>query len=200
MAPNVCTTQQAAKLLGVSVTSVQQLVETGVLEAWKTKGGHRRIPLASIQAYMDAPARELRQFSRTEGSAHTNKILIVEDNPMQQEIHKKQILSWTLDAQLEFCTNGYQALIEIAQQRPDIVLTDIVMPGIDGCEMISTIKKYPELSKINIAVLTALSREELEQRATLPGDVTFFQKPVNYDELRGYLRACFAFKAKNDDS
>lgn len=198
MEPTVCTTQQAAKLLGLSITSIQQLVESGVLDAWKTKGGHRRIPLASIQAYKDAPVNELKRIARPDASAHTNKILIVEDNPIQQEIHEKQILSWNLDAELVFCTNGYQALIEIAQQQPDIVLTDIVMPGIDGCEMISAIKRYPKLSNINVAILTALTREELEQRSSLPKDVTFFQKPINYDELRGYLRACYAFKAKRE--
>ena len=47
----VCTTQKAAEILGISVTSVQQLVELGMIEAWKTQGGHRRIPLAAVVAY-----------------------------------------------------------------------------------------------------------------------------------------------------
>ncbi|RYE64938.1 MAG: helix-turn-helix domain-containing protein, partial [Oxalobacteraceae bacterium] len=49
---DVCTTQQAASLLGMSVTSVQHLVESGEIEAWKTRGGHRRIPIAAVHAYM----------------------------------------------------------------------------------------------------------------------------------------------------
>ena len=47
----VCTTQRAAEILGISVSSVQQLVEAGVITAWKTKGGHRRIPLAAVLRY-----------------------------------------------------------------------------------------------------------------------------------------------------
>ncbi len=51
----VCTTQQAAEILGISVSSVQQLVEAGVIEAWKTKGGHRRIPRQAVLDYKTAP-------------------------------------------------------------------------------------------------------------------------------------------------
>ena len=47
----VCTTQVAAQMLGISVSLVQQLVETGVLDAWKTQGGHRRIPLKAVLDY-----------------------------------------------------------------------------------------------------------------------------------------------------
>ena len=54
---DVCTTQKAAEILGISVTSVQQLVEAGVIEAWKTKGGHRRIPLAAVEAYKGNPGQ-----------------------------------------------------------------------------------------------------------------------------------------------
>lgn len=189
---DVCTTQEAAKLLGISVTSVQQLVEAGVLEAWKTKGGHRRIPLAALRAYKSSLANGAPGATSTAGAGGRTSVLIIEDNEMQRGIYEKQIASWNLPVDLKFCENGYQALVEIAAKRPDVVLADIVMSGIDGYEVINTILAYPELRETNIAILTALGAGDLDERGGVPEGVVFFGKPINYDELRGYLRACCA--------
>ena len=169
---DVCTTQEAAQILGISVTSVQQLVESGVIEAWKTKGGHRRIPLAAVLAYKSTPQTAHDVAEKAVPDRKTS-ILVVEDNKMQRDIYASKIASWNLPATATFCENGYQALIEIASNKPDIVLADT-----------------------NIAILSSLSPEELEARGGVPEGVVFFAKPVNYDELCGYLRACCAQKAR----
>ncbi|MDY7578227.1 response regulator [Herbaspirillum sp. RTI4] len=190
---DVCTTQEAANILGVSVTTIQQLVETGVIEAWKTKGGHRRIPLTAVLAYKSTPGstpQAAAAFSKTVS------ILIIEDNKMQREIYDKKITSWNLPIALTFCETGYQALIEIASHKPDILLADIVMDGIDGYEVVSTILGYPELADMSIAILSGLSDEEIAARGGVPDGVVFFSKPVNFDELYGYLRACCAQKSR----
>lgn len=192
----VCTTQEAAQMLGISVTSVQQLVESGVIEAWKTKGGHRRIPLTAVLAYKSTPQTPHEMTEKATSDSKTS-ILVVEDNKMQRDIYASKIASWNLPATATFCENGYQALVEIATHKPDIVLADIVMDGIDGYEVITTILSYPSLSDINIAILSSLSLEELEDRGGVPEGVVFFSKPVNYDELCGYLRACCAQKVRN---
>lgn len=189
---DVCTTQEAATILGVSVTTVQQLVETGVIEAWKTKGGHRRIPLAAVEAYKASPGLPVIATAHKDATPRATSIMVIEDNKMQRGIYEKQISSWNLPATLAFCLNGYQALIEIASHKPDILLADIMMDGIDGYEVVRTILTYPELADMNIAILSSLTQEELNVRGGIPKGVVFFNKPVNYDELRGYLRACCA--------
>ncbi len=204
---DVCTTQKAAGILGISVTLVQQLVEAGAIEAWKTLGGHRRIPMAAVLAYKESQAA-VPKIPGTTVSTHkvcashtgdggTVSILIVEDNKMQREIYDRQMSSWNLPMQLTFCENGYQALIEIATHKPDVLLADIVMEGIDGYEIIKTVLTYPDLSDTNIAILSSLSLDELAARGGISPGVVFFRKPINYDELRGYLRACIAQKVRN---
>ena len=193
----VCTTQRAAEILGISVTSVQQLVEAGVIEAWKTKGGHRRIPLAAVQAYKGgATGQETRAGRMRPAEGTPVSILVIEDIPLQRALYDKQISSWALQADLRFCENGYQALIEIARHKPDILLADIVMEGMDGYEVIRTIMGDPQLADMHIAMLSSLSPEDLAERGGVPPGVVFFSKPVNYDELRGYLRACCADHAR----
>ena len=193
----VCTTQQAAQILGISVTSVQHLVEAGVLQAWKTKGGHRRIPIAAVNLYRgktnDAPFSPAAAIS-TRGTVSV--VLIVEDNAMQRKVTEQKILSWNLPVSLLFCENGYQALVEISTKKPDIVLTDIVMDGMDGYEVVTTILSYPDLSNMHIAILSSQTPEQIDARGGVPEGVLFFQKPINYDELRGYMRACCAHKIR----
>jgi len=190
MTEEVCTTQQAASLLGMSVTSVQHLVESGEIEAWKTRGGHRRIPLSAVQAYKAIVGK-----TSVAGDGQFT-ILVVEDNPIQRGIYESQINSWRLPVRVRVCENGYKALIDIAGVRPDVLLLDIMMRGIDGYEVMQTVMAYPELSDVNIAVLTSLSMAELEARGGLPTGVSYFSKPVVYEELRGYIRACLAQKMK----
>lgn len=192
-ADEVCTTQKAAELLGISVSSVQQLVEAGVIEAWKTKGGHRRIPLAAVQAYKAAPPAAPAPAPRRNEAV---QVLVVEDNPMQRALYERQFAMWQLPITARFCENGYQALIEISRLHPHVLLADIVMEGMDGYEMIKTIFGYPELAGMNIAILSGLAPEELEARGGVPPGVVFFSKPVNFDELRGYMRACCAQLAR----
>jgi excisionase family DNA binding protein len=189
---DVCTTQQAASLLGMSVTSVQHLVESGEIEAWKTRGGHRRIPIAAVHAYMTTVGKTAPASSEDAPLM----VLAVEDNPIQRGIYEAQFAAWELPVQLRMCENGYKALIDIAGLRPDVLLLDIMMRGIDGYEVMQTVLAYPELADVNIAILTSLSRDELDQRGGLPPGVTYFPKPVAQEELRGYIRACIAQKAR----
>lgn len=196
-ADEVCTTQKAAELLGISVSSVQQLVEAGVIEAWKTKGGHRRIPLAAVHAYKAAPQNGAARLAVPAPAAVLDvhapvSVLVIEDNAMQRALFERQLAQWAMPITVRFCENGYQALIEIARSHPDILLADIVMEGIDGYEVIKTILGYPELADMNIAIVSSLEPDALEQRGGVPDGVVFFQKPVNFDELRGYVRACCA--------
>jgi excisionase family DNA binding protein len=186
-ADEVCTTQRAAEILGVSVSSIQQLVEAGAIDAWKTRGGHRRIPLTAVLAYkgQQTPPAPLARAPQREQAT----ILVVEDNAMQRQLYQVHLAAWHLPAQVVFCENGYQALLEIARRQPEIVLTDIVMDGIDGYELLNTIVNDPQLRPMHIAILSALDESDLAQRGGLPPGVVFFNKPINYDELRGYLRA-----------
>lgn len=189
----VCTTQEAAKLLGMSVSTVQALVETAALSAWKTTGGHRRIPLKEVLAYK-ASLKESRQEDAQPSS--NLKVLVLEDEEMQRKLYEIQFESWDMPLSVRYCRTGYEALIEIGANPPDVFIADIKMNGIDGYEVIETILARPSLRHINIIIASSIGPEEIQSRGGVPKDLEYFSKPVVFEELRGYLRACYTQKLK----
>ena len=182
-----CGTSYAAKLMGLSVATVQSLVEKGELDAWKTLGGHRRIALKSVNAYL---ARHSPQLSRVDIDPKSRlRVLIVEDDENTRELYRCQIEEWDLPVDSTFMPSAIEALMDIASMRPDLLITDLSMPGVDGIEMLKALKRNQNLADMQIIVISGLSIEAVSARGGLPAHARMLQKPVNFDFLQGYLTA-----------
>lgn len=175
------TTIQTAKLLGVSVRTVQLWVENGTLEAWKTAGGHRRIVAQSVDDYIQ------RQTTSNSGSSDNKRVLVVEDNPTVCKFYEAAIKSWDLPIDVVVKQNGFDGLVEIGRQTPDLLIADIYMPGMDGLQMIRSLYKSEQMASDRIIVISGLSSEEISERGGVPADIQFFNKPVNVEALKACM-------------
>lgn len=176
-------TRQAALRLGVSLGTVQNMVESGALEAWKTAGGHRRIPTTSVEALL-ARRRNLTPSAQENGGQLD--LLIAEDDPTLQMLYQVTIESWNLPIKLRLVSNGFDGLLQVGQRTPDILLADLMMPGMDGFEMIKRLRAMPDLSPMDIIVVSAIDGAEVRQRG-IPADVTVFGKPIPFHEIKGFV-------------
>ncbi|WP_137896342.1 excisionase family DNA-binding protein [Ramlibacter sp. 2FC] len=177
-------TREAAERLGVSLRTVQLWVEGGVLRAWKTAGGHRRIPREAIDELLAQRRAELLGSP----SPSQFKLLVVEDEADLLKLYRLQIAAWALPVTLVTANNGFDALIRIGEQRPDLLVTDLNMPGMDGFRMIRTLRASPDFADMEIVAVTALGRAEIADRGGLPPDVRIFTKPVPFSELERIVR------------
>lgn len=187
-----CSTTQAAKLLGVSLGTVQQMVEDGLLQAWKTAGGHRRILRESVQAHLERRGMPL-------GSGPGNgdvRVLIAEDEPFFQELYESTLSKWGLPLRIEIVENGFDGLVAVGRQAPDVLILDLMMPGMDGFEMIRALRANPALAGMDIIVISAMEEADIASRGGLPADVTRYGKPIPFLELRGYFQAKVAEKLR----
>jgi len=175
------TTIQTAKMLGVSVRTIQLWVENGTLEAWKTAGGHRRIVAQSVNDY------QRRQQTGNSGTSDAKQVLIVEDNPTVCKFYEAAIKSWQLPIEVIVKQDGFEGLIEIGRSVPDLLIADIYMPGMDGLQMIRSLYKSEQLSSEKIIVISGLSQESIAERGGIPSDIDFFTKPVDVERLKQTL-------------
>ena len=182
-----CGTSYAAKLLRLSVATVQSLVEKGEIDAWKTLGGHRRISLQSINAYL---AKHSPQLARVDTDPkHRLRVLMVEDDENTRELYRCQFEDWDMPVDCTMVPSALEALMDIASMRPDLLITDLAMPGVDGIEMLKALKRNPQLAEMPIIVISGLPAEAIAARGGLPLHASLLPKPVNFDWLHGYLAA-----------
>jgi excisionase family DNA binding protein len=182
-------TRDAARLLGVGLTTVQQWVESGALPAWKTAGGHRRIPLTAIDAIRARQQSALGTTAALTSSPARLKVLLVEDDAMQREIYQLQFQDWGLPVQLFTAKDGFEGLILIGRHSPDLIISDLAMPGMDGFEMIRRIMGQPAVFGGSIIVVTALGEKQIKAFGGLPDSIRIFPKPVSFEALRGLVES-----------
>lgn len=182
-----CGTTYAAKLLGLSVATVQSLVEKGEIEAWKTLGGHRRIALKSIHAYLGKTGP---QYSKPDiDSSSRLRVLLVEDDEDTRELYRCHFDEWDLPIDCTWMSSALEALMDIASMRPDLLITDLSMPGVDGLEMLKVLKRNHHLADMQILVISGLAKEAIASRGGLPLHARLQPKPINFDWLQGYVTA-----------
>lgn len=188
-----CTTREAAQMLGVSLRTVQLWVESGVLKAWKTDGGHRRLPLSAVNELIE------QRMSKPQVAGPVSSgfnILVLEDDEDMVKLYEMTLAEWKMPIQLFFVSSVYEALIVIGRGQPDLLITDLKMPGVDGFEIIKLLRGDELLHSLHIVVVTALNQAEIEDRGGLPDDITVFTKPVSFEQLQGYVKACLAHRKK----
>lgn len=181
-----CSTTTAAKRLGLSPGTVQQMVEAGTLEAWKTAGGHRRILTASVEAFLARSGAHVPQQSLPHDRL---RVLVAEDDEIMRRLYAHHFDDWALPVQLKLVSNGVDALLELGRSPPDLLISDLMMPMINGFEMLRRVADNPLLLETDLIVVTGMSDEEIAARGGLPGDVIRYGKPVPFAELRGYVQA-----------
>ena len=183
------TTREAGERLGVAVRTVQLWVEAGVLPAWRTAGGHRRIARSAVEKLMAERESDLAP-AKPQGPATQAalKLLLVEDDPLLQRLFSGVVAAWNFPVELVTATNGFEGLVRIGEMRPDVVVTDLVRPGMDGFEMLRALKKPGSgFASIKLLVVSALSADDITARGGLPDGVSCFQKPVNFVKLESLV-------------
>jgi excisionase family DNA binding protein len=184
-----CGTTYAAKLLGLSVGTIQTLVEKNELQAWKTQGGHRRILMPSIREYQ----RKHNMLTlHTEPRDHRLRVLLVEDDAVTREMLRGYCNRSSMPVDCTAMSSGLEALIDIASIKPDVLITDLEMPGVDGFELLRTLRQNAYFNRMTTLVLSALTPEEIDARGGLPEGTLFMSKPINMDWFNGFFTAFLA--------
>lgn len=179
-----CTTREAAELLGISLKTAQLWSESGLLEAWRTEGGHRRIYRDSVSRLLLGGGVE--KPTDTENHPLLSKafrILVAEDDETLSKLYEFKLRVWHLAPQVNVVSSGIAALLEIGRHPPDLLITDLKMPEMDGFQMLQTLRQMSELDEMKIIIVTGLDKEEILAHGGLPEGIEVFPKPIPFDQL-----------------
>lgn len=186
-----CGTSYAAKLLNLSVGSIQSLVEKNELIAWKTQGGHRRISLQSIYQYQSR-ANLLPKLPAQSGKYL--KVMVVEDDANTRAMYQAYFDSWDSPIDAVMQVSAIEALLDIPVVKPQVLMTDLRMPGIDGVAMLRQLSVHPQFTKMSVIVITGLSNDEIAAYGELPTGTHVLHKPVDMGWLKGYFQALMSLR------
>lgn len=189
-----CTTREAAEILGVSLRTAQLWVDSGILKAWRTEGGHRRIDLTSVESLMreDKPKKAGIVEPAMPLTLGQLKILVVEDDNTLLKLYRLHMSGWNLPVQLTMAANGYDALVLIGREQPDLMIADLTMPGMDGFQMIRSISNSSFREGMEIIVVTGMEESEIEKHGGLPRGVRVMHKPIPFVEIKTLVEGMIA--------
>ena len=185
-------TSEAAKALGVSLRTVQMWVESGVLRAWKTSGGHRRVLKSSVDSILAERQAEIESgFGNAAAAGQDSgpfRLLVVEDEENLLKLYKLKIKTWNFPVDLVTAQNGFEALMRIGERKPDFMIADLNMPGMDGFRMLRYLATWNKKVGMQIVVVTALNPGDIEDRGGLPEGILVLPKPIPFSELEKMVR------------
>lgn len=124
-----------------------------------------------------------------------SKILVVDDEPLNVELLDGMLSN---EHSVIKAYNGNEALVEVERSIPDLILLDIMMPGINGYEVCKKIKSNENIKHIPIVMVTALKERADRIKAIEAGADDFLSKPVDVYELTARVRSLLKVKQYYD--
>lgn len=209
--PEDCSTRDVAQVLGMAVRSVQLMVDRGELEAWKTPGGHRRIAKSSVERWVaqhrsafaplqaaapevpaqpSAPQRASLVAGTAGGPAHgrrAQRVLLIEDSAHFQTLVQLLMAHSFPGVELHVADDGIVGLAMAGELQPDVLIVDILLPGIDGATLIARLRTHPQFQRSRLIVVTSLDDEQRAPYAFALAGLPVVHKPRLVQELPALL-------------
>ena len=127
----------------------------------------------------------------------TPRILVVDDEEKNIKLIKGMLMRENFI--IEGCLSGEAAIDAIQDGKPDLILLDILMPGIDGFELCRMLKKEVQTRTIPIVMVTALKEREERKKALEAGAEDFLNKPLDQFELMARVKSLLRLKSYHDE-
>ncbi|MBU3566921.1 helix-turn-helix domain-containing protein [Polynucleobacter alcilacus] len=140
-------TRQSAKVLQVSLGTVQKMVELGELVAWKTRGGHRRILSSSLEQQLQRRKRAMRQKT----SHHCIAMGIFRRIENSQDL-LDSMQEWQLKVEMEVAVDSLEGLMKAVSIAPDLIFLDALIPPVEQVHLIHYLSKNKDTQRIPILV------------------------------------------------
>ena len=178
---------EVAKLLKVSPITVRQWASRGLIDATTTAGGHRRFTLEAVRRF----ASERGIVLPREAGGPVQRVLVVDDDRQLNRFLVELVNAWSrrmnADIRVESAYDGFEAGAKVHTFDPDVVLLDLMMPGMDGFEVCRRLKEDTNTCHMRVVAMTGYYTPERVQKILATGADRFLRKPFSNAEV---IEAC----------
>ena len=183
---------RVAKRCNVSRTTVYRWIMNGQMKGYALPSGHYRVRPTDLEEFCRAfGINDSEQITtRRMPVASKLNVLIADDHPDVVLLLRKVTERFLPDAAIHEAINGVDTCIAVGTLRPQILLLDIMMPGMDGFAVLQELIRRPELSGSQVAVISAYEPfDRIEELARVNPQITAcLRKPVSVEHLGRTLR------------
>ena len=168
------TSHEVATLVQVSPSSVLKWIEQGKLKAFRTPGGHRRVASDELLGFLRAhqlpvPAELEEEWVR---------LLVIDDEAPYLRALGALLSRADARVRVELAESAMDGLLKVGLLRPQVVLLDSYMPGMDGVEVCKRLQRSEETAHIAVLAMSGRPSHELEKKFLDAGAAAFFPKPI----------------------
>jgi CheY-like chemotaxis protein len=174
-----------ARMLHVDPGSVANWIDQNLLKAHRTPGGHRRVAAEDLITFL----REHKMPIPEELDSVPSRVVIVDDEPAITQLIAGAIKAALPDCEVVQAHDGFRAGTIVATLRPDVVILDLRMPGMDGYEVCRLIKTQESTKQVDVLAMTAYPSPENVQKIIDCGARVCLAKPLNMEALLTEVRA-----------
>ncbi len=174
------TTFEISQICEVNPTTVQNWVKEKKLKAYSTPGGHRRIRREDLAEFM----REFGLPVPKDLQLPKRLVMIVDDESDVLDMLKSVMQSSGEELEVVTARGGVEALLLIGARQPDLLVLDIMMPGMNGFEVCRKLKSNPATAQIKIVAITGDHSSGIRERILQAGADLFFTKPLDIVQFR----------------
>lgn len=185
MGKDFYTTHQASKFCDVYPTTVINWIREGILPAYTTPGGHRRIKKDDLIKLMKKNNMPIPEELIKSGK---NRVLVIDDDPKILKMINT-VLSSEEDLEVRTADSGFQAGLLISNWLPDIILLDMLMPEMDGFAVSRQLKSDEKTKDVPIIAVTVLKDPKEIKRMRSAGITDYISKPFKSEDLVNKVKA-----------
>jgi excisionase family DNA binding protein len=168
---------QAARYLGVAQSTIRKWSDQGRLPAFYTPGGHRRYRQGDLDAFVAGSSGA----AAPQRSRPAPLVLIVDDDPRIREFVRVNL---EMDGfAVREAGNADEGLAALEAEPPDLILLDVMMPKVDGWEMLQRVRERHGVDSIQVIMFSGQVDEDAMDQAEAGGAQAFVGKPFNPQEL-----------------
>jgi excisionase family DNA binding protein len=174
------TTFEISQICGVNPTTVQNWVKGKRLKAFQTPGGHRRIQHEDLVEFMN----KFEIPVPLELTQSVPMIMLVDDEASILDVLENLMKTSEMEVNVVKVQSGVEALLMIGETKPDLLILDIMMPGMNGFEICKKLKLNPNTQNIKIAAISGDHNPMVRERILNSGADLFFTKPLDIVAFR----------------